>query len=270
MAQETKLLVQEDQKPQTRSKDRVKAENRYPVYDLDNSIAVARVIRDQGGGNADYPHLASYLDYNSTRSGAFISRVAATRRFGLVEDGPGGLIPTALAMRIIAPERPGVEDAVARKDAFLNVTLYRNLYQRYKDTGLPQEVGLRNALETNYGVPKAQTTIAVRVFLDSADQAGFFAARGGARTHLVMPAVTDAGLPSSGGGGEEPTDDAQQQPRSSTLPPPASAETANEQLRRVLVEKIREIPATELDTIREYIKIIRQLGEDEEGESAEH
>ena len=48
-------------------------------------------------------------------------------------------------------------------------------------------------------------------------------------------------------------------------PLPPSDETATEQLRRALVEKIREIPATELDTIREYIKIIKELGEEERG-----
>jgi hypothetical protein len=250
--------------PQARSKDRVRSENRYPVYDLNASIAVAQVLRDQGGGNADYPHLASYLNYNSTRSGAFISRVAAARRFGMVDDSPNGLTPSPLAMRIIAPERPGIDDAVARRDAFLAVPLYRNLYQRYRDSGLPQEVGLRNALETNYGVPQAQTAVAVRVFLDSADQAGFFAARGGARTHLVMPNIPGAdasvtGAVASASASASPAHVDVQQPQ-----PLPSDETATEQLRRALVEKIREIPATELDTIREYIKIIKELGSEEE------
>ena len=178
-----------EQTAQARPQTRVKAEHRYPVYDLDDSIAVARAIRDQGGGSATIQQLGSFLNYSSTRSGSFISRMAAARQFGLIQSSDRFINPTALANRIIAPEHPGVDELVARIEAFMNVPLYRSLYERYKNGPLPQEMGVRNVLETHYNIPRARTTVAYRVFMDSAEQAGFFQARAGARTHLVMPVI---------------------------------------------------------------------------------
>lgn len=243
-----------------------RAENRYPVYDLADSVEVARAIRERGGGLADQPHLASLLNYNSTRSGAFITRLAAARRFGLVANQGQHIVPTALAMRILAPEHPGADDVQARLDAFMNVLLYKSLYHRYKDTGLPREAGLHNALETAYGIPRGQAPIAARVFLASAAQAGFFEAHGGAQTHLVMPRLTTAApieqfpaapLP------EMAEDDAK--PPTQTIGPlgiPAPGDTdVIEHPRHILVEKLRDVPATDLETIREYIRTIKELGE---------
>jgi len=266
------MVQQFQQAPQPGRRSRVKAEHRYPIYDLESSITVARAIREQGGGSADQPHLASFLGYSTTKSGSFITRIAGARLFGLIESGERLLVPTALASAIIAPEHPGRDDVRARFEAFMAVPLYRSLYERYKDGQLPPEMGLRNAMETHYGIPRARTQIAYRVLMDSAGQAGLYDARGGARTHFVAPVMAEA------------RDEAAEQ-WAQTLPPQVGEVRAElsqsrpelqtqatqvgpiERLRQVLVEKVKEVPATDLDLIREYIEEIKKLGERTEDEA---
>ena len=249
-----------EQRPQKRSYKRIKSEHRYPVYDLNSSIEVARAIRDRGGGSVTLAQLASFLNYSGTNNGAFIRRVAAARLFGLIEDSGQfvGLAP--LARTILAPERPGEDDRRGRADAFKRIPLYQSLYERYRTGPLPPEAGLRNTLETQYGLPRAQTERAYRAFMESADQAGFFEARGGARTNLVAPMIVP---------GETPTEVESDAPQESIAeiraePSQAQPQLSTEvnvikRLRLVLVDKVREVPADDLDTIREYIKEIKEL-----------
>lgn len=262
------MVQQFQQAPQPARRSRVKAESRYPVYDLNSSIEVARIIRDQGGGAADQPHLASFLNYRTTRSGAFITRIAAARLFGLIENRDQLLVPTSLANAIIAPEHPGKDDVRARLEAFWRVPLYRSLYERYKDTQLPPEAGLRNAMETLYNIPRSRTQLAYRVLMDSAGQAGLYEARGGARTHFVAPVVPEAGDEAAEQWAQTIPPDiadvrgdlAQPQPEMQTQVDPIR------RLQQALVEKIRDVEASDLDTIKEYIRLIRQLDEGKEDE----
>jgi len=188
--------VNEGQVPRpTRERSRVSAEHRYPVYDLNEAIEVARAIRDQAGGACTREHLAAFLSYRSTNNGAFLSRLASARLFGLVETSGRELVPTRLADTILTPEWPD-EAVEARAEAFMTVPLYRVIYGRYEGAALPPEVGLRNALHSTYGIPENRTAIAYRVLMDSAAQAGFFAARGGGRTNLIKPLIRADKTPS--------------------------------------------------------------------------
>jgi hypothetical protein len=240
----------------------VRAEHRYPVYDLAASIEVARIIRERGGGAATADALAGYLNYGGTNNGAFLTRIGAARVFGLIERQDDTYVPTARAMRILAPERPGIDDAAARAEAFRAVPLYATFIARYRGEPLPPETGLRNAMETQYGIPKARTQIAYRVFMDSAAYSGFFEARGGARTHLVQPRIGAApahplDAPEPDGNETDPP-----APRDIPIRPMAAVPTIIERLQEALVEKIRDVPADDLEKVREYIKEIKALEAD--------
>src|ERR1700694_3721071 len=54
----------------------------YPYFDLDDSIAVARAVHDQGGGTCSRDHLAAALKYSTTKSGGFLARLYAAQRVG--------------------------------------------------------------------------------------------------------------------------------------------------------------------------------------------
>lgn len=238
---------------QQRQRTRVSSEHRYPIYDLNDAIEVAQTIRDRGGGASTRDQLAAFLGYSSTNNGAFLSRLSAARLFGVVGSSGRELVPTELATRMLNPEWPD-DAAEARVEAFLNVPLYRAIYQRYEGQQLPPEVGLRNALRTFYEVPESRTATAYRVLMDSADQAGFFAARGGSRTHLIQPSTrareataTSAQEPESEEGGGD----------GGGMPPTPPPRTDTEQVRLEYVRKLISMIGS--DQVEDQVELMRRI-----------
>src|SRR6185369_9991290 len=97
-------------------------------------------------------------------------------------------VPTPLAYRILSPVYPH-EAKQALVEAFLNADLFKRVYEDFKGRELPPEFGLKNALRNQYGVVPARVDLAYRTLIDSADAAGFFATKAGARTHLILPTI---------------------------------------------------------------------------------
>jgi len=170
-------------------------EARFPRYDLDSSIAVARVIHERGaGGVVSSDELAAFLEYSSTANGAYLYRVAAARLFKLIMGQGRAIQITPLALDIIRPDHP--ESAVrARLDAFYQIPLYRRFVEANEGKELPPVPHLRNAL-ANMGVAEKEAPLALARLLDSAEQAGLFKTAG-KRTRLIRPSLTDRPIESS-------------------------------------------------------------------------
>jgi len=160
---------------------------RYPRYDLASSIEVARTLQ-QHGGTASQHELATYLAYKSAKNGAFLTRLAAARIFGLVEGSPSTVGLTPRAHTILQPDYPSTE-VRARLEAFLSVPLFRAFLERYEGQPLPPQSGMRNALQTQFQVPREQASLALNRMLTSAEQAGLFAAAGN-RTKMIRPTTS--------------------------------------------------------------------------------
>lgn len=189
----------------------------YAYFDLQDSLAVAKAIHDNAGGSCTLDQLASYLKYKSTSSGTFQTRLSAAKQFGFVRAEGAQIVVTDRAMQIISPVMP--EDAInAKADAFLGVGLFGKVYEKFKGTTIPPKVGLRNLFMTSYGISTERVDPAVRVLMDSAEQAGFFPQ--GDQSRLVRPAVKPQAARTgsddhpkeppapprhSGGGGDGPT-----------------------------------------------------------------
>lgn len=157
-----------------------------PYFDLDASIKVAEAIYSRGGGTASSDQLAAWLDYTTTRSGTFVTRIsAANKHFGLIEQIGDQFTLTERGRNILAPVMP--EDAAnARIDAFLGVQLFARVHEELKGKQLPPEAGLKNLFQHSYKILPDRVLPAVRVFLNSAEQAGFFSATGD-RSRLIRP-----------------------------------------------------------------------------------
>lgn len=171
--------------PKDAPPSKARSEIKFPAYALQACIDVVKIIHDNGG-SATPEHLASWLGYAGTNNGAFITKCSATRMFGLMDKHGKVFVPTPLAQRINSPVFPQ-DKAAALVEAFLNVELFKRVYNDNKQRDLPQGLGLKNAMRTIYGVLPARIDVAIKTLLDSADTAGFFAVKGGARTHLIMP-----------------------------------------------------------------------------------
>jgi hypothetical protein len=162
----------------------------FPYFNLAESVAVAKIMHERAGGECDRPQLAAMLGYKGVKNGAFMARVTAAKAFGLVEQEQDRLRITPKAKAILSPVLP-VDAERAKVDAFLAVDLFRRVYEEYKDSTLPPDVGLRNLLATRYSVVKDRLAPTVRIMKESAEYAGFFKAGGDGR--MVLPIMPPRG-----------------------------------------------------------------------------
>ena len=166
-------------------KQRPQSKTRFPYRTLSEAARVAQEIHGAGGVCAR-DQLAALMGHKSTKSGSFVTRLGAAKMFGLIEKASDGKFRTTQRGRdIVAPVSPQRE-AKAKVDAFLDVELFRRVYRQHEGSGLPGEAGLRNLLESDYGVIQSRIRPTVRIMLDSAKYAGFFDTAGD-RSRMVIP-----------------------------------------------------------------------------------
>lgn len=176
--------------PSQKGKPKPRSEVASPYYDLDKCIELARVMHSQAGGTCDRAQLALLLKYSGVKNGGFLSRVSSAKMFGLIEENGDKLTLTERAKQILSPVMP--EDAErAKVEAFLGIDFFAQLYARFEGQALPTEVGLKNLFENTYKVVPDRVIPALRVFMDSADSAGFFRLAGN-RSRMTRPIATGA------------------------------------------------------------------------------
>lgn len=191
---ELKAVTEPEADPKI-GKPKPKSGTKFPYYDLADSVLVAKVIHEKGGGTVDRAQLATLLGHKGINSGAFLTRVSAAKMFGTIEQTDDlNFRVTQRGQAIVAPisEQTATGAKVA---AFLAVELFKKVYDQFHGTTLPAEIGLRNLLETTYKIVPDRIVPTVRIMLDSAEYAGLFKAAGN-RTKMVMPLVP---LPVPGG-----------------------------------------------------------------------
>ena len=195
MSQTTSNTTSE-QEPGGKGKSLGRSSVTYPYYDLDLSIEVAKSMHDKGGGTCSPDQLAAFLGYKTTKSGTYQTRTSAARQFGLIRSEGGVITVTDRAHQILSPVMP--DDSVnAKAEAFLSVELFKKVFDKFKGMAIPPEIGLKNLLLQNYGFKQDRLVPAIRVLMDSAEQAGFFIISGD-RTRLIRPATKSSGTVNTG------------------------------------------------------------------------
>lgn len=176
----------------------------FPYFDLDEAMRIAKAIGESvGKGECTDDQLAAWLNLSS-RSSGFRSRISAARMFGLIEPGKtNDHRLTDLGFKATDETR----QRVAKADAFLNVELFRRVYEQWRGMQLPPGAALERRM-MEMGVAEKQTARARQVLERSAKSAGFFEH---GRDKLVRPAVKGGDTPppkskppvggSRGGGG---------------------------------------------------------------------
>jgi hypothetical protein len=150
----------------------------FPYHDLEDAIGVAKGVHMVGGTSCENAQLAAQLQ-STVASGGFRLRLLAAKLFGLVTYSQGRVTLTRLGEQICDSK----QEKVARKDAFLSVPLYKQVYERFKHGALPPNPGLEAEI-TTMGVIEKQAGKARQVLQRSAGQAGFFWS---GQDRLVMP-----------------------------------------------------------------------------------
>jgi hypothetical protein len=177
----------------------------FPYLDLDDAISVAAALLGNGGVPCEPDQLAAALKHPPT-SGTFRMKIATARMFGLIETIQGKYHLTDLGFAIT----DGSRQKAARADAFLNVPLYRKVYEQFRNQQLPPRPVALERTFVGFGVAQKQADRARVAFDKSAQQAGYFDQ--GGRDRLIRPPVGSA--TSSNGG--TPID----APQSDISPPP--------------------------------------------------
>jgi hypothetical protein len=142
----------------------------FPYLDLNAAVEVAKALYGRRGiSSCALDELAAALN-QTTSSGNFRLKTSTARTFGLIDkDGQSAFKLSELGCRLISPD--GETDAKA--DAFLQVPLYNQIYEKYRGKLLPPTKALEREMQT-LGVSSKQTDKARHAFQRSARQAGFF------------------------------------------------------------------------------------------------
>lgn len=111
----------------------------YPYFDLNDSIEVAKVTHERGGGTCGRDLVAAALKYGTSKSGGFSARLYAAKTFGLINLNRDVVSVTDRATRILHPVMPE-DEATARVEAFLAVPLFQKIYDKFK--GVPYHLKL--------------------------------------------------------------------------------------------------------------------------------
>lgn len=212
-----------------------------PYFDLDTSIKVAETIHGTGGGSCSSDQLAHWLNYKSTRSGTYLTRIAAARQFGLIESTGDRHSVTERGMRIVAPVM-NTDATQAKIDAFMDIELFSKVYQRFRGSTLPADSGLKNLFATSeYAILPDRIDAAIRVLTHSAEQAGFLVISGDQR-RLIMPSVAGTAAPKS----QSSSDEEKSAPATVTEKPKGPSQPSLEHTSGVhsaIVGLLRELPA---------------------------
>lgn len=157
----------------------------FPYMDLADAVEVAQAIYGNvGQGECEEDQLAAWLGL-SPKSSGFRVRLSTARMFGVIEGGGSNLKVTPLGRQIVDPNQA----RAAKIKAFLNVPLYRAIFDNYKADVLPPPAALERDI-MGLGVAEKQKGRARQVFERAAEQAGFFEQ---GKNRLVKPGVADTG-----------------------------------------------------------------------------
>jgi hypothetical protein len=125
----------------------------YPLIKLDRAIDAAKVV-----SKCRFGATKSDLEIGlKVKGGALSSIIAYTKRWGIIT-GRGKLTLTDLGKQIIYPSNP--EEALsAKKGAFLNVPMFKEVHEKYKNQEYPEDDLFKNMLIREYNIKDEKDAI---------------------------------------------------------------------------------------------------------------
>lgn len=123
----------------------------FPIYSLEDAIKVPKIIREYNGGNPWRPEDIANALKMSLKTNNFYYLTAASRDYGFTE-GTRDAEKIALAAigKNIAYARSPEDEVNGYQEAFLNISLFKKIYEYYDKRPLPSFEYLRNTLVTEF------------------------------------------------------------------------------------------------------------------------
>lgn len=165
---------------ETNEAGRAQSSIQFPYSDLGDALAVAKAMMAHGGVPLSRDQLAAAMN-QAPSSGNFGNKVGTARTFGVIKTVGRTYELTELGFEIVDEQRQ--QAAMAR--AFLNVELYKKVYDEFRGKLLPPRPFGLEAAFVSFGVAPKQKDKARQAFDRSARMAGFFP--NGNEDRLVMP-----------------------------------------------------------------------------------
>lgn len=182
---------------------RVRSVIEFPYADLDNAVEIASTLHSRAGSSCEAKELAAWMN-QSASGGTFRTRLSAARMFGLTENAQSRVTLTQLGRDIIPASG---NDRAAAVTAFLNVELFRVMYEQHKGNILPPPSAIERQM-IGLGVSPKQKERARQTFIKSAHFAGFLdpasgrfikPGNGAPKAESATPSQSEA---TRGGGGD--------------------------------------------------------------------
>jgi hypothetical protein len=138
-------MPQGNQSIPTIEKSRQRSPN-YPAIGLRSAVEKARLLynADKRAG-ALIDGALKHMGF-SKRHGQAMTVLSALKKFGLVEESSGRIVPTSRAIDLLNFPDQDARKIKAIRDAALSPEIYRELYEQYKSTGIPSDETLRAEL----------------------------------------------------------------------------------------------------------------------------
>lgn len=140
----------------------------FPYMDQDDAFEVATAVHAVNTTSCEWDQLAAQLK-QSGAGGGFRMRLITARIFGLLTYERGIVTLTELGLHAVDAKYA----RAARVTSFLEVPLFRAVFDKLKGATLPPMAAIERGME-QLGVAPKQKTKARQVFMRSAKQAGFF------------------------------------------------------------------------------------------------
>lgn len=141
--------------PKSKPSRKAKPKRDFPQHSIEDSKAVLEVIKEKNAGNPWSPtDVAAALGMGKGNN--FFYLTASSRDYGLTV---GTRDTTKIEIGEIGhkfayPKTPA-EECEAVKEAFLNVVLFKKVYEYYQGENLPEIQYLKNTLKTEFGVDES-------------------------------------------------------------------------------------------------------------------
>ena len=166
----------------------------FPYNALEDAGELAHAIqREAGTAECSDAQLAAWLKM-SPKSSTMRVRIASARVFGLIE---GGLSDDHVLTDLGKKYVDDLRNKEARVEAFLNVPLYRAIFDHYDGGVIPPAAALERQI-ASFGVAEKQKGRARSAFEKSAHYAGF---HDHGSNRLVKPGIQPPGQKTEGGDG---------------------------------------------------------------------
>ncbi|WP_152553824.1 hypothetical protein [Bordetella bronchiseptica] len=139
----------------------------FPYLDEENAFEIAAAVH-QLGGECSLDQLAAHINA-SAQGGGFRLRLICARMFGLITYERAQASLTPLGHRSADPQ----QQRAAKAESFLNIELYKALFDSHRGVTLPPAAGLEKKM-ISLGVAEKQADKARQAFQRSAKFAGYF------------------------------------------------------------------------------------------------